>query len=48
MPLYQPGDYIKVEFKDDGTGESEWMWCLGPTPAHTRRAQDVQVARSLF
>ena len=25
MP-YEPGDYIKAEFKDDETGESEWMW----------------------
>lgn len=24
--MYQPGDYVKVEFKEDGTGESEWMW----------------------
>ena len=23
---YQPGDYVKVEFKEDSTGESEWMW----------------------
>ena len=26
MAKYQPGDYVKAEFKDDGTGESEWMW----------------------
>jgi hypothetical protein len=26
MPTYQPGDYVKAEFKDDRTGESEWMW----------------------
>jgi hypothetical protein len=26
MPRYQPGDYVKVEFKEDSTGESEWMW----------------------
>jgi len=26
MPRFQPGDYVKAEFKDDGTGESEWMW----------------------
>jgi uncharacterized protein YegJ (DUF2314 family) len=26
MPRYQAGDFIKVEFKDDRTGESEWMW----------------------
>ena len=23
---YEPGDYVKVEFKDERTGESEWMW----------------------
>jgi uncharacterized protein YegJ (DUF2314 family) len=23
---YCAGDYVKVEFKDDATGESEWMW----------------------
>jgi len=26
MNRYQPGDHVKVEFKDDHTGESEWMW----------------------
>jgi hypothetical protein len=26
MANYQPGDYIKAEFKNDETGESEWMW----------------------
>jgi hypothetical protein len=26
MADYQVGDYIKAEFKDDQTGESEWMW----------------------
>jgi hypothetical protein len=26
MAVYEPGDYIKVEFKDERTGESEWMW----------------------
>ncbi len=24
--LYKPGDYVKVEFVREGTGESEWMW----------------------
>jgi uncharacterized protein YegJ (DUF2314 family) len=28
MTVYQPGDYVKVEFKEDSTGESEWMWVL--------------------
>lgn len=22
----EPGDYVKVEFKDAARGESEWMW----------------------
>ncbi|MDI6688653.1 MAG: hypothetical protein QME06_10595 [Desulfobacterales bacterium] len=26
MSVYQPGDYIKVEFQCEQTGESEWMW----------------------
>ncbi len=26
MPKFQPGDYVKAEFRDDVTGESEWMW----------------------
>jgi hypothetical protein len=26
MAKYCTGDYIKAEFKDDATGESEWMW----------------------
>ncbi len=26
MPTYERGDYVKVEFTDEGTGESEWMW----------------------
>jgi len=26
MPTYERGDYIKVEFVEEGTGESEWMW----------------------
>lgn len=24
--MYQPGDYVKVEFEEDSTCESEWMW----------------------
>jgi len=28
MPNFQPGDYVKAEFKDEGTGESEWMWVV--------------------
>ena len=26
MPKYEAGDFVKVEFRDDRTGESEWMW----------------------
>ena len=24
--MFEKGDYVKVEFKDAATGESEWMW----------------------
>lgn len=23
---YGPGDYVKAEFHDESSGESEWMW----------------------
>ena len=26
MAQYQVGDYIKAVFKDEKTGESEWIW----------------------
>jgi hypothetical protein len=26
MPAYEPGDFIKVEFSDESTSVSEWMW----------------------
>ena len=26
MTRYEPSDYIKAEFRDDKTGENEWMW----------------------
>ncbi|HVB33674.1 MAG TPA: DUF2314 domain-containing protein [Patescibacteria group bacterium] len=26
MGKYAAGDFVKAEFKDDATGESEWMW----------------------
>jgi hypothetical protein len=26
MPKFQPCDYVKAEFKDEATGESEWIW----------------------
>lgn len=24
--MYAPGDYLKVELRDEQTGEAEWMW----------------------
>ena len=24
--VYEPGDYVKVEFADEKTGVGEWMW----------------------
>lgn len=26
MAKYEPGDYVKVEFRDNENRESEWMW----------------------
>lgn len=26
MSIYEPGDFVKAEFMDSLTGESEWMW----------------------
>lgn len=26
MPIYERGDYVKVEFPDEATGIGEWMW----------------------
>lgn len=26
MPGYAPGDFVKVEFRDEQSGEAEWMW----------------------
>jgi hypothetical protein len=26
MSAFKRGDHVKVEFKDDRSGESEWMW----------------------
>jgi len=28
MSAYRPGDHVKAEFKDDRSGESEWMWVV--------------------
>lgn len=34
--MYAPGDYIKAEFRDETTGESEWMW------VHVQSSDDAQ------
>lgn len=26
MPTYEAGDYIKAEFRDERSAETEWMW----------------------
>ena len=26
VPTYEPGDFIKAEFPDEGAGVGEWMW----------------------
>ena len=26
MGKYEPGDYVKVEFRDERSGQVEWMW----------------------
>jgi hypothetical protein len=28
QPLYERGDYLKVEFPDEATGVGEWMWLI--------------------
>ncbi|MCI0352205.1 MAG: DUF2314 domain-containing protein [Acidobacteriales bacterium] len=28
MANYESGDYVKVEFTDHASGESEWMWMI--------------------
>jgi uncharacterized protein YegJ (DUF2314 family) len=37
MPDYVPGDFVKAEFKDDESGESEWMWLKVVSSDHERR-----------
>jgi hypothetical protein len=37
MPIYESGDFVKVEFKDDLTGESEWMWMRVETADNVKR-----------
>ncbi len=36
MASYQQGDYVKVEFQDESSGQSEWMW------VKVERADDEQ------
>jgi len=26
MPKYEAGDYVKATFRDERSGQSEWMW----------------------
>jgi hypothetical protein len=26
MPQFHAGEFVKAEFKDDTSGENEWMW----------------------
>lgn len=26
MSIYSHGDYVKAEFRDEKSGEAEWMW----------------------
>ena len=28
QPVYERGDYVKVEFPDETTGVGEWMWMI--------------------
>jgi hypothetical protein len=36
-PKFQPGDFVKVEFTDETTEESEWMWiCVDSTDDEKR------------
>ena len=34
---FKSGDHVKVEFKDDRSGESEWMWVEVDTCDEERR-----------
>jgi hypothetical protein len=44
MPTYQPGDCVKVEFRDEPTEIGEWMWirvinCDGAGAAYPRHCR---------
>lgn len=34
--MFENGDFVKVEFKDENSGEREWMW------VHVARADDTK------
>lgn len=34
--LFKPGDYVKVEFVNQSSGESEWMWVEISSDDHKR------------
>ena len=36
MAKYEAGDYVKVEFPDEASGVSEWMW------VRVRRCDEIQ------
>jgi hypothetical protein len=42
MPTYERGDYVKIEFPDEITGISEWMW------VRVNRCDEVSSSCSAF
>ena len=37
MGMYKRGDFVKIEVRDEATGESEWMWVLVDDSDDARR-----------
>jgi hypothetical protein len=37
VEMYAAGDYLKVEFRDEQSGQSEWMWVCVETDDPARR-----------
>jgi uncharacterized protein YegJ (DUF2314 family) len=37
MGMYVKGDFVKAEFQDDASGESEWMWVMVDSSDDQRR-----------
>jgi len=35
--MYERGDYVKIEVKDDATGQIEWMWACVERSDDARR-----------